>query len=195
MRTIVALRVPSGQINVLVPTELPSTGTVDLTVQTPGGASAPQTLTPAPAAPGIFYYGDPLVPSRRHAVAVTARTAWIAIPLSPAASPGVPATCGSAAALCAQPARRGGYPQSYVTGLAKATPNGEPNGAALATGSVAPASGSPLKQTVAAPAVTIGGQPATVLFSGVAPGYNGLYRVDVQIPANIAAGDDVPPSQ
>ncbi len=189
---IFALAGPGGQINVLVPTELPSTGTVDLSVQTPGGASAPQTLTLAPAAPGIFYYGDPLVPSRRNAVAVTANTAWIAMPLSLAASLGVPATCGGPAVLCAQPAKRGGYLQIYVTGLGKATPNGDPNGAALATGSVAPAGGSPLYQTVAAPVVLIGGQNAPVLFSGVAPGYNGLYQVDVQIPANIAAGDDVP---
>jgi minor extracellular serine protease Vpr len=40
--------------------------------------------------------------------------------------------------------------------------------------------------------VTIGGQVAQVLFSGLAPGYAGLYQVNVQIPSTIAPGDDVP---
>ena len=60
---IFALAATSGQINVLVPTELPTTGTVDLTVQTSGGTSPAQTMTLAPAAPGMFYYTDPLIPS------------------------------------------------------------------------------------------------------------------------------------
>lgn len=33
---------------------------------------------------------------------------------------------------------------------------------------------------------------AQVLFSGVGPGYNGLYQVDVQIPSNVSPGSDVP---
>jgi uncharacterized protein (TIGR03437 family) len=82
--------------------------------------------------------------------------------------------------------------QIYVTGLGKATPGGDPNGAVLPTGTLAPGSGNPLYETVAAPTVMIGGQPAPVLFSGVGPGYNGLYQVDVQIPANITPGSDVP---
>jgi uncharacterized protein (TIGR03437 family) len=47
-------------------------------------------------------------------------------------------------------------------------------------------------ETLAAPAVTIGGQPAHVLFSGIGSGFSGLYEVNVQIPANIAPGNDVP---
>jgi len=42
------------------------------------------------------------------------------------------------------------------------------------------------------PTVTIGGQNAAVVFSGVAPGFAGLYQVDVQIPANAPVGDDIP---
>jgi len=38
----------------------------------------------------------------------------------------------------------------------------------------------------------IGGLPATVNFSGVAPGYAGLYQLDVQIPAGVSPGSDVP---
>jgi uncharacterized protein (TIGR03437 family) len=184
---IFALAATSGQINVLVPTNLPTSGTVNLTVQTAGGSSAAQTLTLAAAAPGVFYYTDPLVLTRRNVVAVTANanTAWIAMPTSMAADLGLPTTCPTAATLCGQPAQPGGYLQIYVTGLGPATPGGASNGAVLPTGSVAPVSGNPLYETVMVPTVTIGGQLAPVLFSGVSPGDNGLYQVDVQIPTGV----------
>jgi uncharacterized protein (TIGR03437 family) len=182
-----------GQINVLVPMESQN-GQTSVTVQDSGGASLPFSATVVPAAPGMFFYTDPLVPSRHNAVAATANTAWFAMPLSMAANMGLPTNCSalSAANVCAQPAHPGDYLQLYVTGLGRATVNGDPNGALLPTGSVAPVSGSPLYLTVLTPSVTIGGQPATVLFSGLGPGYSGLYQVDVQIPANTPVGDDVP---
>jgi len=34
--------------------------------------------------------------------------------------------------------------------------------------------------------------PASVLFSGIAPGFAGLYQVNVVLPATAPAGDDVP---
>jgi len=40
--------------------------------------------------------------------------------------------------------------------------------------------------------VTIGGTPAGVLYSGLVPGYPGEYQVDVQVPAGVANGDDIP---
>jgi uncharacterized protein (TIGR03437 family) len=189
---VFALAATSGQINVLVPTELPASGTENLTVQTAGGASPSQALQLAAAAPGIFFYTDPLVLTRRNAVAVTSNTAWIAMPTSMAVNMGLPTACSTPAALCGQPAKAGGYLQIYVTGLGKATPGGDPNGAVLPTGTLAPISGNPLYETVATPTVTIGGQPASVLFSGEGPGYNGLYQVDVQIPASVTPGNDVP---
>jgi len=191
---IFALAATGGQINVLVPDELGSSGTVDLTAHDAAGLSAGQTLNLVPAAPGIFYYADPLVPTRRNAVALMANTAWIAMPLSLAATLGLPTNCSqlSTASTCAKPASPGDFLQIYVTGLGKATANGSSSGAVLPTGTVAPASGNPLYKTVETPTVTIGGQSARVLFSGIAPGYAGLYQVDVQIPANVTAGNDVP---
>jgi uncharacterized protein (TIGR03437 family) len=195
---IFALSATGGQINVLAPSELGSSGTANLTVQTTvQGAnvtSPAQTVRLAAAAPGIFFYSDPLVLARRNAVAVTANTAWIAMPLSMAAELQLPTNCSTlgAAALCGQPARPGDYLQIYATGLGKATPNGDPNGAVLPSGSVAPPDGKPVYQTVGTPTVTIGGLAATVLFSGLVPGNAGLYQVNVQIPAGVAAGDDVP---
>lgn len=189
---IFALAGPGGQINVMAPNELPSSGTVNLTIQNGASVSAAQTLTLVPATPGMFYYTDPVVLTRHNAVAVTANTAWIAMPTSMATNMGLSTTCSTAATLCGQPAKRGGYLQIYVTGLGKATPNGDPNGAVLPTGTVAPVSGDPIYYSIAPPVVTIGGQPATVVFSGLAPGFAGLYQVDVQIPTNIPAGNDVP---
>jgi uncharacterized protein (TIGR03437 family) len=40
--------------------------------------------------------------------------------------------------------------------------------------------------------VTIGGVPATPSFAGLAPGWVGLYQVNVQVPANAPVGDAVP---
>ncbi len=78
-------------------------------------------------------------------------------------------------------AKRGQYISLYCNGLGPVT--NQP-----ATGAVAP--GAPaFAQTPQLPTVSIGGQPATVLFSGLAPGFVGLYQVNVLVPANIAAGE------
>ena len=47
--------------------------------------------------------------------------------------------------------------------------------------------------TVDTPAVTVGGIPVTVTFSGIAPGSPGLYYIKFQVP-NDVIGDDVPVS-
>ncbi|MCX6616678.1 MAG: hypothetical protein NTZ98_11360, partial [Acidobacteria bacterium] len=40
--------------------------------------------------------------------------------------------------------------------------------------------------------VTIGGVPAVVSYSGLAPGFVGLYQVNAQVPANAPSGTAVP---
>jgi uncharacterized protein (TIGR03437 family) len=40
--------------------------------------------------------------------------------------------------------------------------------------------------------VTVGGQNAQVLFAGLAPGYVGLYQVNVVVPPGIPASNTVP---
>jgi uncharacterized protein (TIGR03437 family) len=49
-----------------------------------------------------------------------------------------------------------------------------------------------LYRTTAMPAVTVGGVPATVEFSGLAPGFLGAYQVNVLIPDGVQAGSAVP---
>ena len=191
---IVSFAAKENQINVAVPTELATSGTVDITVQAPNGNTAPFTVKLAPAVPGIFSLYDPNVATRRNAAALLANTAWVAMPTSMAAGLGIPQNCASVAATatCGQPAHAGDYLQVYVTGLGKATPNGDPNGASLPTGQVAPVSGGPVYSTVATPTVTIGGQPAPVLFSGLVAGSAVMYQLNIQVPMDAGTGDDVP---
>jgi uncharacterized protein (TIGR03437 family) len=190
---IFALATVEGQINALVPNELSTSGSVGLTIVSNLGTSSSFTVNLAPAVPGIFFFPDPAVSTRRNAAALIGNTAWIAMPLSTAAGIGIPNNCAALSALstCGQPAHVGDVLQVFVTGLGKATPGGAPGGLILATGQVAPASGV-LYETVETPIVTIGGIPAQVQFSGIAPGFAGLYQVNVPIPSGVQPGDDVP---
>jgi uncharacterized protein (TIGR03437 family) len=71
----------------------------------------------------------------------------------------------------------------YCTGLGPVT-NQPPTGS--------PGPSGPLARTIMTPTVTIGGALANVPFSGLAPGYVGLYQVNAQVPAGSASGDSVP---
>jgi len=61
-----------------------------------------------------------------------------------------------------------------------------------ASGAVAPSA--PLAETTSLPTVTIGGIPAPVLFSGLAPGLVGVYQVNALVPPGASAGNAVPVS-
>jgi uncharacterized protein (TIGR03437 family) len=79
----------------------------------------------------------------------------------------------------AAPASAGSVIAAYLTGLG-ATDNPVATGAA--------ASSNPPSHVTATVTATVGGQPAEVQFAGLAPGYGGLYQVNVVIP-QIAPGD------
>ncbi len=87
------------------------------------------------------------------------------------AQPGTPASIGETVVI-------------YCTGLGAVTP-------AVKEGSPAPTT-PPLSTTVNQVTVTIGGQAAFVAFSGLTPGYAGLYQVNAVVPSGIATGDAVP---
>ena len=55
------------------------------------------------------------------------------------------------------------------------------------SGDAAPSS--PLAETKSRPVVTIGGQPAAVSFSGLAPTFPGLYQINVTVPSNVTPGN------
>jgi uncharacterized protein (TIGR03437 family) len=81
------------------------------------------------------------------------------------------------------PAEAGSTVLIYCTGLGAVT-NQPP------TGFAAPAS--PLAETTTKPTVLIGGAPASVQFSGLAPGMVGTYQVNAVVPSGSATGDTVP---
>jgi uncharacterized protein (TIGR03437 family) len=71
------------------------------------------------------------------------------------------------------PAKAGSYVMLYGTGAGAVSPS-------VPTGSAAPAA--PLS-TVTNVTATVNGQPATVSFQGLAPGFVGLLQVNLQVPA------------
>jgi len=85
------------------------------------------------------------------------------------------------------PARRGTVVQLF--GSAAGLFVGE--GDTPAVSFTPPASGSPLF-TTAVPDVRVGGVPAMVRFSGLAPGLRGVWQLNIQIPENAPTGEAVP---
>lgn len=77
------------------------------------------------------------------------------------------------------PAFRGEVVVIYATGLGSVT---FPPATGAATLSDPPSVSTPL------PIVTVGGVTAPVIFSGLAPGFVGLYQVRVQVPPNAPSG-------
>ena len=75
-----------------------------------------------------------------------------------------------------RPEASGNFVIIYATGLGRTTP-------LVADGQAAP--GSPLALPSGTTTVTVGGVAATVLFSGLAPGYVGLWQINVLLPASL----------
>ena len=78
------------------------------------------------------------------------------------------------------PAQPGEFLLILCTGLGPVQPE-------VASGDVAPTA-EPLARTVTLPMVNIAGIAADVTFSGLAPGFVGLYQVNVQVPLGVPAG-------
>jgi uncharacterized protein (TIGR03437 family) len=159
--------VSPGQVNLMIPFEAQAgTATVTLTA---GGTSVSQSLAIGATAPGLFSMDES---GGGQGAILIANTPTVAAPV------------GSVPNRDARPAQRGVDSVSiYCTGLGAVT-NQPATGAA--------ASANPLSRTTAAPTVTIGGVPAEVTYSGLAPGFAGLYQIDVLVPSAAAAGDAVP---
>jgi len=160
--------VSPSQINFQIPWEVLGLSQASLTVTVEGLSSSPQVVAMGVSAPGLFATNSS--GSGQGAILI-ADTGEIAGPV------------GSIPGRAARPVRRGAFVSIYCTGLGLVNNRPDSGGAG---------SGNPLSTTVAVPTVTIGGVSAPVSFAGLAPGFVGLYQVNVQVPDGTPTGDAVP---
>jgi uncharacterized protein (TIGR03437 family) len=158
--------VSSGQANAQVPFNV-APGTVNVRVTRNGQPSADQSMTLAAFSPGIFTLNQQ-------------GTGQGAILLANSATFAAPA--GSIPQRDARPVARGDFITIFCTGLGAVDPP-------VQSGVVAPSS--PLALTTTQPTVTVGEINAPVSFSGLSPGFVGLYQINVQIPQNAPTGNAV----
>lgn len=159
----------AGQVNIQVPWELAGQTQATLT-DTVGSLTSPSvTVRLAQFAPGIFTTNSA---GTGQGAVLLANTATFAAP------------SGSIPGALAQPAARGQTVSIYCTGLGPVS--NQP-----ASGAAAPG-GANLARTPTNPTVTIGGVNATVSFSGLAPGFVGLYQVNVAVPQSVTPGASAP---
>jgi uncharacterized protein (TIGR03437 family) len=158
--------VSGGQINAQVPFELTSASTAQVVVTNQGVASAPQSVQLASVSPGIFALNG------GQAVAYGNTNYMFA------------AAPGSIPGLTTQPAKILD-PQTLVilaTGLGQVTPP------------IADGAGDPtiVHNTTGTPVVLVGNVKAQVVFSGILPGFPGVYQINIIIQAGTPTGNAVP---
>jgi uncharacterized protein (TIGR03437 family) len=82
-----------------------------------------------------------------------------------------------------RPAAPGETVLIYLTGMGAVSP---------AVGDGTAGGANPLNKSVADVIVLVAGQPATLLYSGLAPGFPGLYQINVTLPTALSGGGNVP---
>jgi uncharacterized protein (TIGR03437 family) len=155
--------VSENQINAMIPYEVSVNTSLQLLVQRGNTYSTPVQIDMAQAQPAVF--GASLLPGSAGLILV------------------YPAN-GSAPFLAGagKPAHVGDTISLYCAGLGAVNP-------AVVDG--APP-GSDLSHATITPQVTVGGQSAQVGFAGLAPGFAGLYQVNVVVPTGTQTGANVP---
>jgi uncharacterized protein (TIGR03437 family) len=170
--------IPAGeQLNVQIPFEVLPAGqtsaTVNVVVTVGTTQTAPQPVSIVPQAPGVF-----TIPAGAgNVIMADISKGFIVGPT------GVNLGLGPM-----QPIPRGDFAYFYATGLGAFMPSG--SNPPVADGGVGAAGVT--YQTVSLPQVTIGGMQAQVLFAGQAPGFPGVYQVNIQIPQSAPTGNAVP---
>jgi uncharacterized protein (TIGR03437 family) len=154
----------TGQINAIVPYDLPPNTIQQIVVQSGAALSQPEMVTIGAAKPSVFTQDQ----SGSGPGAILVQKAGTSVSTLVTASN--PASAGDALLI-------------FCTGLGTVSPT-------VAAGASTPAA--PLSKTDNQVTVKVGGQNATVLFAGLAPGFVGLYQVNVTVPAGIAAASNVP---
>ena len=144
-----------------------------------GGAAVTVNGTPAPllyaSAEQVNFQVPPQTSPGTATIAVTLNgspAGATAVNVQPAA-PGIFLIGQTAAAAIPAQVSAGGAVALFVTGLGATAPP-------VAAGAAAPLD--TFSTTAAVVTATVGGQPATVFFAGLAPGFAGLYQVNLFVP-------------
>jgi uncharacterized protein (TIGR03437 family) len=156
-------------LNIQCPFLLPGTA-LTITVESDLGVSKPVDTIMAYAAPGIFRLDHPT--GTNQGLVVVAATGELAM----LTTPDVPN---------AAPARLEDFISIFAAGLG-------PVDSAVSAGQAAPSS--PPSAVLSDIQAAIGDVFGTVHFAGLAPGFVGLYQVNVEIPSFAPVGDEVPVS-
>ncbi|MGH9786013.1 MAG: hypothetical protein ACRD88_17720, partial [Terriglobia bacterium] len=154
-----------SQINAQVPVELTPNTRPHVVLRTTRGTDGAQTLT----VPETITIAE-------------ARPAIFAVN-EQGSGQGVVLNQDNSANSAANAAARGSVVQIFATGLGPTNP-------AAPSGNPAPAA--PPAAVTKPVTATVGGVNALVHFAGLAPGYVGLYQVNVEIPAGIQPGAETP---
>ncbi len=153
-----------AQLGIQIPADLTgSSASIQVTIG--GETSAAQMIPLAPVAPGLFSTDQS---GQGQGAILIANTNILVAPT------------GSIPGRESRPAKPGDFITIFCTGLGGVSP-------ALADGQ--PGTNN---TTVEKPSVTIDGVPATLQFSGIAPGFVGLDQVNVQVPAGTRTANDIP---
>jgi uncharacterized protein (TIGR03437 family) len=151
--------VSAGQINAQLPYSIMGTS-LEIRVRTAAGLSASRQIAITPRAPRLF---TKTMDGKGEAILLHAANYRLVTDL--------------------EPATPGEYLILYLAGLGEVSPAiqpGRPGGDGGALG--------PLNRVTAAVTATLGGLNAPVLFAGLAPGFVGVYQLNIQAPANLPAG-------
>ncbi|HTR37173.1 MAG TPA: hypothetical protein VMH80_14810 [Bryobacteraceae bacterium] len=154
--------VGANQINAVIPWDVPLNATLPLAVQFNGMSSMPVGVVTAPATPAVFTQNQS--GSGLGSILISKADGTVAV-AGPSAS-----------------ARTGDVLEVYCAGLgAVNSPPAAGEAASLTS----------LSHTVLPVTATVGGVAAEVPFSGLAPGFVGLYQVNVTVPAGVSPGPAV----
>ena len=151
-----------GQVNAILPYDIPFPATHQLIVRRGNRYSVPAPVTVLAAQPAVFTT-DLSGKGQGHIYAVTASGLQIL------ADPANPVKAGDVLVI-------------YCAGLGPVAPP-------VPAGSPVPSDA--LRNTVSPATVTIGGKPAQVAFAGLTPGFAGLYQANVVVPEGVTPGNAV----
>lgn len=157
-----------GQINLQIPWELTGQTQALIASTVAGVTGNTDTISLATFSPGIFSTNQS--GSGQGAIQIANSGGIFAAPVG--ALPGV----------SSKPAMQGDFLSIFCTGLGPV--NNQPS-----SGAPAPDGNS---TTTSTPVVTIAGKSVPVTFSGLSPGFIGLYQVNVQITASVQRGNALP---